>query len=353
MWRWGEPDSLRWLILIPVVILFSLRSLKRSGEKVKKLFGGRLASFLTSSVSQTKRKWKIFLQGVCLLFMLLALAQPQIGQSSQVVRSEGVELIVLADVSSSMLAEDLHPTRLDLAKIDMGKLVENLGGSKIGLVAFAGSPVLLSPLTTDPGALKLFIDSLSPSSVSTQGTSFRLALREAKSGFDRASTGEEDVAVTKVIVIMSDGEDHEPGALESAKKLIADGVHIFAIAYGTEKGAPIPERDSLGYIKSYKKDRQGNTVITTVNGKALEALAFAGGGSFYFASPGGNYLTRLVESINKLEKTQIETKTQIRYSERFQLFLGLSFLFGLIELLLGDRRRSAGAWRGRFEAPLS
>ncbi len=352
MYRFENTVFLKMLILVPVLLLFVQWSFRSGKKKIEKVFGQKLTPFLTSSVSDKKRRWKSILQVTTIGLMLVAMARPQSGQSSQAIRSEGVELMILADVSSSMMADDLRPSRLELAKVDMAKLVASLSGSKIGLVAFAGASALLSPLTTDPGSLKLFIDSLSTSSVSTQGTNFQLALQEAKAGFERAGVDKNSGArVTRAIIIMSDGEDQEVGALEYAKKLADEGIRIFSIAYGTEKGAPIAERDSLGYLKGYKKDQKGNTILTTVNGKELEALAQAGSGSFFFASPGGSYLQNLAEDINKLEKTQFESQMMVQYDENFQWVLGLVFVFGLTELFLGERRNRFRLWRGRFEVP--
>jgi len=354
MFRFESIYFLKWLALIPILMLISIWGLRSSRKIILRSFGAKMTNFLTSSVSIKKRRWKIIFQGLTLLFMILAMARPQAGESKQEIKSEGVEIMILADVSESMLADDVRPSRLELAKVDMSKLIELLSGNKIGLVAFAGSSALLSPLTSDPGSLKLFVESLSTTSVSNQGTNFLSALQEAKAGFERASdTKDSSSKVNRVIVVISDGEDHEQGALDYAKNLANEGTRVFTVAYGTEKGAPIPQRDSLGYLKGYKKDLQGNTVLTTVNGKELESLAQAGQGAFYFASPGGTYLLNLVEAINKIEKTQFDSQMAVQYEEKFQLFLLCAFVFGLWELFLGERRSRFRLWRGRFEVPQS
>jgi Ca-activated chloride channel family protein len=352
MFRLENPHYLQFLWLVLALLLVSAWGFRRSRKKISKAFGAKLSPFLSASISEKKRRWKLILQACCLGFMIITLTRPQSGQSKQEIKSEGVEIMILADVSESMLADDVRPSRLELAKVDMAKLTDLLSGNKIGLVAFAGAAALLSPLTSDPGSLKLFIDSLTTTSVSTQGTNFLGALQEAKAGFDRAgASGEEGGRVNRVILVMSDGEDHEPGALEYAKKLADEGTHIFAVAYGTEKGAPIPERDSLGYLKGYKKDQSGNTVLTTMSGKELQLLSEAGAGSFFFASPGGTYLQNLVEDISKIQKSQFETQMAVQYEEKFQWFCLVAFLMGLMELFLGERRSRFRLWRGRFEVP--
>jgi Ca-activated chloride channel family protein len=200
--------------------------------------------------------------------------------------------------------------------------------------------------------LKMYLDALDTNSVSTQGTSFQDALKIAKDAFDRGGVStDETLKVTRVILIASDGEDHEPGALEEAKKLVGDGIRIFTVAYGTEKGGAIPVRDGMGFLKGYKKDRSGQTVITTVKGDALRDLAAAGKGSFYFATFGGDQVKHLVEDINHLEKTQFDTTMAVQYEERFQIVLFMGIIIALIELFIGERRRGFRFWKGRFEVP--
>ena len=350
--RWESPENLWLLVLVPLLWLAWWIQSRRSQKQLQLAFGNKATPFLSASISMTKRRWKIFLRGLSFACLLLALARPQFGDSKQEIKAEGVEIVLLADVSTSMLADDLRPSRLELAKVDMHKLVELLAGNKIGLVAFAGSAALLSPLTTDPGSLKLFIDSLSVNSVSSQGTNFQMALAEAKGAFERGGNTDGDSSrVTKVVVIISDGEDHEPGAIEAAQKMVDEGVRIYALAYGTQKGALIPERDSLGYLKGYKKDRKGQPVMTTVNGEALQALASAGQGQMFFAAPGADYLQKLQAEVGRLEKTQFETKLAVQYDEKFQVLLIFALLFGAFELLLTDRRRKFRLWQGRFEVP--
>ncbi|PWU14803.1 MAG: hypothetical protein C5B49_12615, partial [Bdellovibrio sp.] len=204
----------------------------------------------------------------------------------------------------------------------------------------------------DPAALKMYLDSLSPLSVSTQGTSFASAIIEAKTAFERGGAGPSDAShVSRVIVIASDGEDQEPGAMEAAEKLTKEGVRIFTIAYGTEKGAPIPERDSMGFLKGNKKDRGGTEVITAVHGDALKALASAGKGSFYHATMGGSHINDLIDDLNKLEKTEFDSQMMTQFDEKFQVLLALALVLGLLEIWLGERRPASRIWKGRFEVP--
>lgn len=352
MFRFENPQAFFYLWLILVVVIFAIIFTRRAEGKLRKALGQRVAPVLTASVSRTRRRWKLILQCLVLFFFILALARPQMGESKQEIRSEGVEIMFVVDVSNSMMAEDVRPNRLEQAKVELSKLIDLMPGNKIGIIAFAGSATLLSPITTDPASLKLYLESLSPLSVSTQGTEFKAALEEATAAFQRGGAQVDDtVKVTRVILLASDGEDHEPGALEAAEKLVQQGIRIFSLVYGTEKGAPIPERDGMGFLRGYKKDNNGQTVLSTVKGDALKALAQKGQGAFYHASFGGNHLQRIVEDIDKLEKTQFESEIATQFDERFQIFVFLGIFFALIELFLGDRRPASRLWAGRFEDP--
>jgi Ca-activated chloride channel family protein len=337
---------------IPALWVIAVIVEKWQKKKMADNIGSRLYPFLTSSISTKKRNAKRILQSLVLLFFVLALARPQMGQSMQEIKSEGVEIMIAVDVSESMLSEDVRPSRLEQAKTDLSRLLDRMQGNRVGVIAFAGTAAVLSPLSNDPNAIKMYLESLTPSSVSSQGTNFEDALRIAADAFKRGGVSTDDTAkVTRVILIASDGEDHEPGALEAAKKLADEGIRIFTLAYGTEKGGPIPVKDGMGYWKSNKRDRNGQTIITTVKGEALKAIAAAGSGTFRFATYGGDYIRDVAADIEKLEKAEFESKMAVQYEERFQIFLLIGVLLGLIELFLGERRAGFRLWKGRYEVP--
>jgi Ca-activated chloride channel family protein len=352
MFRFENMEALKWIWILVAVAIVTFLSDKRVKSILSKQIGGRLAPFLTKSLSQKKRKIKRILEYVTLALMLLAMARPQWGESKQEIKAEGVEMILVVDVSDSMLAEDVKPSRLEQAKAELSRLVDQMPGNKMGVIAFAGSAALISPLTTDPAAIKMYIDSLTTQSVSSQGTSFESALTAAEKAFERGGVESDDsTKVTRVILIASDGEDHEEGAMKAAEALVKKGIRIFTLAYGTEKGGAIPVRDGAGYLKDYKKDHSGQTILTTVKGEALRELAKRGEGSFYFASFGGDHIKNLVKDIEGLEKSQFESSVAVQYEERFQWLLGLAVILGIIELVLGERRSQFRLWRGRFEVP--
>jgi Ca-activated chloride channel family protein len=352
MFRFESPESFQYLILIPLALALAAIASSLKAKKIQKAFDQRLSAFLSASQSQFKKRWRLALQALCLLFMVLALARPQAGQSTQEIKSEGIEIMMMVDVSNSMLAEDLRPSRLAQAQLELAKLLDLLPGSKVGLVAFAGSAALLSPLTTDPGALKLYLDSLSPLSVSSQGTNFLSGLQMSHDSFKKGGVEvDESTKVTRVILVASDGEDHEQGALDYLEELKKEGIRVFTVAYGTEKGAPIPVRDELGYLRGYHKDKAGQTVLTQVKGDFLKTLAEKGQGSFYFSTFAGPHLQNLVEDFNRLEKSQFSSQMAVQYEEYYQSVLFLGLLFGLFALLMSERKQLAGRWRGRFEVP--
>lgn len=351
--RFQSDQYFSYLLLVPILIFFSWLWGRKIMDTLNKNFGERLTPFLTSSVSLQRRRWKLIFQSVVVGLMVVALARPQSGQSKSEIKSQGVELMFMVDVSDSMMAEDVKPNRLEQAKIELGKLIEKMPGNKVGIIAFAGSSVLLSPLTTDPAALKMYLDSLTTLSVSSQGTHFSSGLQEAIAAFERGGATNSPVArVTRVILVASDGEDHEQGAIDIATQLTEKGVRIFTLAYGTEKGGAIPERDSMGFLRGYKKDRSGKEVVTSVKGDALRALASAGKGSFYHATFGGGHLDSIAADIDKLEKAEFDSEFVTQYDEKFQIFLTLAFIFGILELILGERRKSQRVWKGRFEVGL-
>ncbi|HVK61764.1 MAG TPA: VWA domain-containing protein, partial [Bdellovibrionales bacterium] len=232
----------------------------------------------------------------------------------------------------------------------INRLLDMLSGDKVGLIAFAGSAVLVSPLTTDKSSLKMFVDSLSTDSVETQGTSVKKAIDEAKAAFERGGVEDTDSSrVTRVILVVSDGEDQEPGALEEARKLANQGTRIFTLAFGTERGAPIPIRDERGFLRNYKRDQSGENVISRVKGDFLKQLAQTGSGSFHHATFGGQEAKQIKEDLDRLEKSEFASQLATNYDERFQIPLALGFLIALIEMLIGERKAPGRIWRGRFE----
>jgi len=354
IFKWENAQAFYALLAIVCFILCFFIFEKIFAKRLEKKFGSRVAPFLTQSVSYSKRRLQLLLQVLGLVFVVIALARPQLGGSQQEVRSEGVELMILADVSESMMAEDVRPSRLAQMKIELSQLLDIMPGNKVGIIAFAGSSSLLCPLTTDPNALKMYIDSLDINSVSTQGTNFETALSYAKDAFEKGGvTQDATTKTTRIILVASDGEDQEPGALEAAKKLVDSQIKIYTIAYGTEKGAAIITRDQSGNMTGFKKDRSGNTVLTQVKGDFLKKLAEVGQGEFYFAYSGGDYLKQFAKSVSQLQKAQFQSSMAMQYDEKFMWPLAVGFLLLFVSFFVNDRKKRSGKsadnWKGRYE----
>jgi Ca-activated chloride channel homolog len=349
MFRFAHPTVFWLLLLVLLMGLYFLISSRRNEKHLLKIFGPKMVDFFLAGFSRAKRNWKAFLCLATLSLMIVAMARPQMGKGQQQITSQGVEIMMVVDVSNSMLAEDVKPSRLGHAQKEMSRLLDLLGGDKVGLIAFAGSAVLLSPMTTDKSALKMFLESMSPASVETQGTEITKALQEAQSAFQRG--GEEagpNQKMTRVVVLISDGEDHEEGAIRQAQDMAKEGIRIFTMAFGSERGGKIPKRDGRGLLKGHVKDKQGQDVITKVNQELMRQIARAGEGSFYHVTFGGSQMKNLKEDIDKLEKTEFDSLSSESFDERYQLPLFLAFLLGLAELFIGTRRRKDNHWRGRF-----
>ena len=301
-YRFENHAAFQLLGLLPLVLLMVWWTSKRTQDVIRAQIAPRLSTFLMRSVSGGKRRLKLWLQVLAVLFFVVALARPQSGEGKTKAKSEGLEMVLVVDVSNSMLAEDTRPSRLELAKKELERFVDSLSGDKVGLVAFAGSAILLSPMTNDKSALKMYIESLSPEAVATQGTDFKKALNEAESALNRGGIeADENGKVTRVIVIASDGEENEKGGIEAAKKIAASGTRIFTLGFGTAQGGQIPVRDKDGNLIGYKKDRSGQVVVTRSTGEALKALAEAGQGTYQQVTFGGDAVRSLKASIDELQ----------------------------------------------------
>ena len=349
--RLAEVWVLQSLWLLPCILVLALTLRARAHKRLTQHIGSKTFPLLANSASKRRQKIKLILQTLTLALMVLALARPQkVGGSRQKVRRGGIEMMILFDVSRSMLAEDVQPNRLAFAKKEVIRLLDMNSGNKVGLVAFAGSSILLSPMTTDMSALKMFLSSLTTDSVSTQGTEFKRALKRAKEAFERGGERKNgESTVTRTILIVSDGEDHEEGAVKVAEELVKEGIYIFSLAIGTEKGASIPVKDRSGRVRSYYKSKKGKVVLTKTKGTILRELAQKGRGSFRHVKYGGTAIADLYKDLQKLEKADIEGEELVEYNERYQWVLALALLLAVLEISLNERQAVGRIWRGRFE----
>lgn len=268
--------------------------------------------------------------GIALL--ILALARPQIGNRVEEVKQIGIDVYILLDVSASMQAEDIKPSRLEKAKNEIAMLIKKLQGDRIGLIIFAGDAYVQFPLTTDYSAANLFLSTVDVNSIPQQGTAIASAISLASKSFDAKS------ATKKVMVIITDGEDHE-GDIDSAVKDATDkDIMIYTIGMGSPSGAPIPVFDGNNNQVGFKQDENGNTVLTKLDETTLQQIASKGGGKYYLSSSYQNELDMIYKDLSSLEKTEYGSKRITDYDDKYFYFLIPALLFLVIELFLTDRK---------------
>ena len=246
-------------------------------------------------------------------------------------------------LSNTMLAEDLQPNRLMRAKQSISKLIDRLDGDRIGLIVFAGDAYVQLPITTDYSAAKLFLSTINTSIVPTQGTAIGKAIELSIKSFDLNNDQ------NKAIIVITDGENHEDNAIEKAKEAQELGIFVHSIGMGSAEGGPIPIKNRYGSITSYQKDREGNTIITTLNEEMLKEIAQSGGGSYIRANSTQSGLNALFKEINKMEKKEIGSKVFTDYKDRFQWFIGLAIILLIIETLMKGRKNKWSSKINLFE----
>ncbi|MDY7228599.1 VWA domain-containing protein [Hyalangium rubrum] len=329
------------LLLCGVGLILGLMTLGlalRRSSRVRALLAERLVSRLAPGVSQWRPAVQGGLYGLGLVLLALALAQPQCGSRSEVTKRKGIDVVVVLDASKSMLARDVQPSRLDRAKLELATLLDELKGDRVGLVVFAGDAFIQSPLTSDYSAVKLFLRAVEPEQMPQGGSNIGAALKLSKQVLDNADRGSKE----RVIVLLSDGEDLFGEVTEAVDALKESNVQVLAVGIGSESGEPIPIYNRRGEFVDYKKDSAGETVITRLDRAGLTAIAEATGGSFFF-QPRGVAMGQVVERVDKMQKSELESRVTVRYDERFQYYAvpGLALLVAGMLLLPSSRRRAS------------
>ena len=342
MFRFVSTEILFGLLLVPALGgLFWVmgqarkRALARFGDLA-------LMQKLSATLSRRGRAAKSVLMLLAVTFLVLALARPQFGTRVETVRSEGQDVMVALDVSRSMLAEDVVPNRLERARLEIMRILLRLDGDRIGFVAFAGNAFVQSPLTVDYGAAALFLNAMDPALIPIQGTNLGEALTVALDAF------EEGTRDHRVLIVVTDGEDHEGEIEEALERARDEGVRIHTVGIGSLDGVPIPEFTDSGERRGFVRDESGAVVTTRLDESTLKRVAEATGGRYFpVLGPGAN-LDLLVEEITGAEGRELETREITQFDEQFQIFLGFALLLLLAEGLIPERRRKKEAWAGRF-----
>lgn len=327
MFRFAHPDYLYLLALIPVFIAIYIFYAYRQKKKLAKFGNLDLIRNLTIGVSALRRHLKFSLLMLALALTIFLCARPQYGTRNEEVKRQGIEAVIAVDVSYSMLCQDVSPSRLEKSKMLVSKLIEQLDQDRIGLVAFAGSAITLLPITSDYISAKMFLDQLTPGTVSLQGTNMAEAIQRAAAGFsDNANVG-------KALILITDAEDHEDGALEAAKAANEKGIRIYVLSVGTETGGPIP----LGG-GNYKKDNSGNTVTTKLNEEVGKQVAKAGNGIYIKVDQTDQAQRLLEQEIDKMQKEDITSSMYSEYDEQFVAVAILLLLALLAEVCIMEKQ---------------
>ncbi len=329
MFEFENSGVLWYLWLVPVlVVVFALARYHR--RKILRRFGDpRLLGTLMPMVSGGRPVFKFILFLTSLVFIILAIAGPRFGSRLEEARREGVEIIIALDVSNSMLAEDVRPNRLERAKMSISRMLSNLRNDRIGLIVFAGDAYVQVPVTSDYTAARMILENITTDIVPVQGTAIGRAISLAERSFTP------DSGAGRVLIIISDGEDHEDDPVAAAAAAGKNGITIHTIGIGRPEGAPIP---AAGGQARFLTDEDGNTVITRLDEATLRAIASEGNGIYIRSGTTDTGLSTVMEEIDKMEKTGFEEMVYTEFDERFQYMAAIALILLVIDFLVLERR---------------
>ena len=331
----ANPQYLLFLVAIPVAIGVVYWSVQNRDRMLRRIGNPHLISRLTATVNVRGRLIVRVLTISALVLAIIALARPQWGESVQIVEREGVQIIIALDISRSMLAGDIKPSRLVRAKLEIADLLQQLQGDEVGLVLFSGTAFLQFPLTFDYVSARNFIENANTEMISRQGTNIARAIEIASDGFN------EELISQKVILIITDGENQDGDAIGAARDAADDGILIYTIGIGTTDGEPIPLHTSRGRLTGYVQDKQGNMVFSRLDEDTLTSIAEVGGGNFIRLSGSTNAASHFTAELAALEKASVGSEVETTKIERFQIFAFASVLLLIAGELIPDRRRTS------------
>lgn len=341
--RFAQPEYLYALGLVPLLIVFYIVRFRQKAKALALLGNPELLAKLSRTTSIGRQKLKAGLMVCSVTCCLLALARPQFGTKIETIKRQGFEIMVALDVSNSMLAEDVKPNRLIRAKHAIRSLMAQLEGDRIGLVVFAGAAFLQCPMTSDYSALELFLDGVDTETVGTQGTAISEALDVATRTF------QQNQREHKIVVLLTDGEDHQDDPITTAKKLSSQGIRVYAIGIGTPFGEPIPIKNTGGRVSGHKRDDAGSVVMSRLDENTLQQIALETEGAYYRSTLGEEEIQAIYHDIAELEKSEFEAKEFTQYEERYQYVLAFALFFFILDTLINDRKVIKSTWMGRFE----
>jgi Ca-activated chloride channel family protein len=331
MFRFAHTEFLWGLLIIPFLFLIFWLSRKFRTKALRTFGNPEILNQLMPDFSPTRPVVKFVFLNIALIAMIFALAEPQFGSRLQEIKRKGVEIVIALDVSNSMMAEDIQPSRLERAKQAISQLVDRLTNDKIGLIVFAGDAYTQVPITMDYVSTKMFLSTITCDIVPKQGTAIGSAVNLGMKSFSP------DNESSKVLIIITDGENHEGDAIAMAKQAREKGITIHTIGLGLPDGAPIPVYSGSG-ARSYLKDQDGNTVISKLNETMLNQMSAAGGGMYIRSTNTRLGLNLLFDEIDKMEKQELESRIYSEYEERYQYLAGIALLFLLVDLFILERK---------------
>ncbi|UZR92825.1 vWA domain-containing protein [Chondrinema litorale] len=331
MFRFENQEFLYALFLLPVMLVFFWFSGRKRKKALKRMGEMEVIQGLMPELSFTRPIIKNAFLILAFIFLVFAMANPQIGSKLETVKRKGVEIMIAIDVSNSMLAEDIKPNRLERARRAISQLVKKLHNDKIGLVVFAGDAYIQLPITTDYAAARMFLQSVNTKIVPIQGTAIGKAIELSMGSFTS------DQTKNKALIIITDGENHEDDAITMASKAAEEGVIVHTIGMGLPQGGPIPVYNQYGQ-KDYRKDNTGNVVVTKLNENMLQQVAAAGNGLYVRANNAETGLDMLYDKINEMDKEEFESKVFADYEDRFQPLVLLAIVCLLIEFIILPRK---------------
>jgi Ca-activated chloride channel family protein len=329
MFEFGHTEYLHLLWILPLLLAIFFVSRKITVKRLERYANRTMVKRLAPMRAPAKMWWKMVLVTLALGFIIVAISRPRFGTHLKEVDRQGKELVIALDVSRSMLANDIQPSRLGRAKQAVIKLLDNLKNDRVSLIVFAGKAYTQLPLTSDYPAAKMFISSIDTEMLPQQGTAIGEAIGHGIKSF---SPGEEK---NKALIIITDGENHEGNALEMAEEAVKKGIRIYTIGMGLPKGGPIPVK---GRSNEFHKDRNGNVVITKLNEGMLQQIAAAGEGSYIRANNIRSGLNALFNEIDELEQAEMKSQVYADYNEQFQFAAWIALLLLVLEFFLLDRK---------------
>jgi len=330
LFKFHNPEYLYLLLLLPVLIALMVFNTWQTKKKIKSAGEQTLIRGLIPEFSFFRKNLKFFFRLMALILVIFLLARPQFGSKLEEVKREGVEVIIALDVSNSMMAEDIQPNRLERAKQAISSLVDRLQDDKIGLIVFAGDAYTQIPVTTDYISAKMFLSSISPGIVPKQGTSIASAINLGISSFSP------EMDESKALIIITDGENHEDDPLPLAEQAAEKGVIIHTIGIGSTSGVPVPVGGNGR--RDYLRDNEGNTVITRLDEKILQEIAFATGGKYVKASNTNIGLNTIFNEISSMKQQELEGTIYTEYDEQFQILAAMALIILVLDILIMERK---------------